>query len=1397
MKEKVIEKAEKRSTEIIALTLILGIAGVAAQSGNGPILSAGSSSDLVAEYRFDTGTGNTVYDSAGGNDGDINGAGWSEGVSGKAMDFSQNGDQVTVPDDPSLEGQTEGITVSFWFYSRQDNVGDWSIAMSKGAFANDPYAMIMDSVTGDKFRFDPTLGDQSGNYYRANIDNIPHRRWTHLVMRYDPQTGDMTVFRDGKLGDTTSVGDIDLASNSKNLQFGEGGSGGYIDGKIDQARIYSNPLSDSEIKTLYNRGSWRIGSEGKDSESNIMDLSFQHQNSTHVLDTSGQENHGRKQNGISQKTMVNCQIGRCASFDGAGGTGIDLDTVWSDHSVSRTFMFWFKEGEGVSAGDRIITQDCNEWFCLRNEGEDSYSLYYDGGNSYQFNMDDSEWHHTSLVFNSSASEIELYTDGQLEQNFSYNSGWSHNARPVVLGGNTEGTDDITSNHWEGRIDEFKVFNQPLTQEEVIQQAENIESRGAVLDMRFNRNGGDKAYDHSGEGNTGIFQPDETVGPQRVDGVIGKALEFDGFDDRVEPGLDSVGDKPARLTVSAWYKTEGNYNDDSLVSDEITAPDEGFGLRPDSFRVGRGNGNGYVEASGSLISGGWTHVVGTYDNSTVKFYQDGELLDQTSFAGPYFKSSRQLVVGYNAWRNSGTFDQDYGWKGEIDEVKIYPYAASNAQVKQLYRKGESNIGSSTESASTGLQEGLVLDQSFDRVETCGNSDTVSCPSGTDGKVAVDESGEANHGELVNGPEVKGSENCKSGKCLGFDGSDDSLDIPNDEVLNFTNSDNFTYSTWIKREDATSGVMIKGHTTYSSGFDLYAGDIRFGARDGSGTGLVVQTSIDKKWHHVVGVFNAPAKEAKLYVDGRLADTDSKADLNDFSTTRGLKLGGSYRISGASTFGKVSLDQAKIHDRALSETEVWNLYTNGRDRKDGSAGPTAKWSFDSVYGNKTYDSAGDNDGTVYGANLTAGKRGSALEFDGNDDYVSIDGIEQFDNNNKLSISAWVKRKGPADRADILNAGTYDTLLFADGGNAQGSMYIHDGSDSHIVRGYTIPQNEWHHLTGTYDGSTLKIYQNGVLQDSKSVSVSVRDSGSSTRISDSGSLPFEGKIDDVRIYPYALSDGGVKNVMNSGSAGVSSSRQRYDVPRDCQEIKERQDSTHSGVFRIDPDGSGGYSPFEVYCEMGENGGGWTRLYTTKDGAVSGDKGWAFGENSFMWESGSEVNFGNGQGWVSNTGNNETWSIGKAFMSSYEGKTAVWDYYSANGNPIHPAQIQALSDTTEDGTYYVGDWYTDDIDEPITDVFAVAHPSDYDCVYGGCMTIFPSSDPSPSVGGDYVLGSNHGSGGTWTDYIDWRSLDDGDIPTHLGFRDGNGRIAHWGEGDFTPDGGHTLEFENPYFYAR
>jgi hypothetical protein len=86
------------------------------------------------------------------------------------------------------------------------------------------------------------------------------------------------------------------------------------------------------------------------------------------------------------------------------------------------------------------------------------------------------------------------------------------------------------------------------------------------------------------------------------------------------------------------------------------------------------------------------------------------------------------------------------------------------------------------------------------------------------------------------------------------------------------------------------------------------------------------------------------------------------------------------GLSVTSSIHAHNGKINNQKNEETPdnfpLNNAYTNGY------------WKFDEGNGNTAYDSSDHNyDGTIYGASWTSGYSGDALDFDGVNDYVSLD--------------------------------------------------------------------------------------------------------------------------------------------------------------------------------------------------------------------------------------------------------------------------------------------------------------------------------------------------------------------------------------------------------------------------
>jgi len=193
-------------------------------------------------------------------------------------------------------------------------------------------------------------------------------------------------------------------------------------------------------------------------------------------------------------------------------------------------------------------------------------------------------------------------------------------------------------------------------------------------------------------------------------------------------------------------------------------------------------------------------------------------------------------------------------------------------------------------------------------------------------------------------------------------------------------------------------------------------------------------------------------------------------------------------------------------------------------------------------------DNDGNVVGAswNSTAGKIGGAYEFDGVDDYIEITNFVNA--GNEITLSSWIyptNTTGP-DRniVGIKRAGggwLYGLVVYY--GNLAGAIYgSSDGSNcaNPTVGGgvLSLPLNTWAHVTMTFNNATnqVKFYKNGELGQT----VTWYSCGGNSEKVEIASIIhnwYSGTIDEIKIYPYALSSEQIKQNYEETKDGLTSS--------------------------------------------------------------------------------------------------------------------------------------------------------------------------------------------------------------------------------------------------------------------
>src|SRR3989339_24129 len=200
---------------------------------------------------------------------------------------------------------------------------------------------------------------------------------------------------------------------------------------------------------------------------------------------------------------------------------------------------------------------------------------------------------------------------------------------------------------------------------------------------------------------------------------------------------------------------------------------------------------------------------------------------------------------------------------------------------------------------------------------------------------------------------------------------------------------------------------------------------------------------------------------------------------------------------------------------------------------AGTVAEWHFDEGTGSSASDSSGNsNTGTLTGSPAwVAGKVGAgALQFDGLNTYVSVNDSNSLDLTNGISIETWVKcadisQDGSTRR--VLDKGSY---LIGASDKAYFKI-LKGGIASSVEKTWTSADvNVWHHIVGTYDGATMKLYQDGVKAAEIATTGNIDTNTTALNIGrqPSGAGRFSGIIDEVKIYNRALTDAEVLSHYN-----------------------------------------------------------------------------------------------------------------------------------------------------------------------------------------------------------------------------------------------------------------------------
>ena len=211
--------------------------------------------------------------------------------------------------------------------------------------------------------------------------------------------------------------------------------------------------------------------------------------------------------------------------------------------------------------------------------------------------------------------------------------------------------------------------------------------------------------------------------------------------------------------------------------------------------------------------------------------------------------------------------------------------------------------------------------------------------------------------------------------------------------------------------------------------------------------------------------------------------------------------------------------------------------------SSGLVGWWPFN---GNANDESGNGNNGAVNGAAITVDRFGlsnAAYGFDGISNVIHVDSFFINNSLNNMSYSVWIKRATNIEsgrKTIIIQTAPdglgYSNMISYDGITSTLSYYNYwNPNNYYLSQSNVMPSpNVWYNVVTARDGVSMKIYINGVLQNTSDFPHSIESAkdlvvgGQWNFTNNSTSENFNGVIDDIGIWNRALTQQEITDLYN-----------------------------------------------------------------------------------------------------------------------------------------------------------------------------------------------------------------------------------------------------------------------------
>ncbi len=621
------------------------------------------------------------------------------------------------------------------------------------------------------------------------------------------------------------------------------------------------------------------------------------------------------------------------------------------------------------------------------------------------------------------------------------------------------------------------------------------------------------------------------------GNSNRAMYFDGSNDYIDLVGEDIDLSTTDFTISVWFRRLET-DDYHFIYDKRDATSDGFVFgvwnNPTGNTVNKLAGwvNGISVLSDTLITDGeWHHGVFVADrDGNGQIYLDG-VADGSAVS----ISGQTISVTPNARISKRSFGVDeHFWNGSLEDLRIYNYALSINEISTLYNSYR------PKSSSTSLYKGLVGHWMLDSEGYNSVTERIT-----------DKTPYENHG-VNSGASLTTDRFGNSNRAMSFDGVSDYINVS--DSIDPSGATEYSILAWVKSTSGATNDAIVGWWDGSNGIFIQSETPTLGnegllvvAGDGTDYGYVDFETSDNFVHVALvydGSLSGDANRLKLYVNGNNQTLTFHASANILASIPSLSSTnlGIGDVGGLNRFWNGSISDVRIYNRALSANEISKLYDSYRPKAASGSlmkGLILDMPLKSKYMRSStvltdrtpYNNHGTNNGATVG--------GSYTDFDGSSNKIEIiDDSSLEPSGAVMSISFWMNAREANDSIIFKRIASGEYAQYSISSNIGNIYWLQSQSSGtwHTNANTAYPSfNTWHHIVGTNNGSTAKLYIDSVevandTSPATSLAASLQPLGIGWGRVAAANTYFNGSISDVKIYNRALTTPEIELLYDKG---------------------------------------------------------------------------------------------------------------------------------------------------------------------------------------------------------------------------------------------------------------------------